>query len=972
MGTAMRHLAMEGLPGFPFRCLGPYFAVLLAVASLPAQDSRFPSARQNEGLLTFPPTRAIPIQSASPTGNLAPSAVSPQHYCDSETLQPTATIRSIRFLDNHRGIAVGDHGLILVTSDGGKRWGHRSSTVQCRLDDAIWIDRHRLVAVGGGYDAVTRISRGAVVISSDGGQTWQRGNDSELPRLNQLRQNRSAMSARSNRDEGIIATGDQDPVSGATHYESTDGLAWTPVLDLQMLGLVGSESKVAGVMDARRAATWSTLTGAKGTIRASCRLDDGTLICAGDHGLIFRSLDQGKTWHSVRDSAFQPGATAVVFIASDLESVPWALIGRESLEQRLRCAILVGIGESLSKSQKSHRYDAASLAAMGLGISSMDFFLIESAEESLSDWIATHQSPVLALDRHLDTNLKTLLLQRAVAVGATKVIEYSSRQRGESILHSGAMMPRTGMTAGDFDADARLSIDPLMRDKTHAQWTSIKTRYHTGDASRRSFLGDGVRLTEGHRLPERTAKASRRRLQVLQGRMKQNAAISRLLNENSNPDSAIGSTRTFPEIDQALNVLFNQTSPEDRFRLTWSLANESQNPINQIAIWSWVSEQFPNSTACKLAKLYVDTRSTSAEWKLIEERPSPEFSAERKAGAPVALPNTIPSSSPIVQVSGIQPSGILSEQLPQPGVHSTIVSPFQEPTSNAGGASPFDGVVQAGAISPISVPELSQLELSKAHPIDDVPVDLAWQMHPMRLIIADAVTRAESESATNDLSEPIESGDSKVSPTPVRTLSADLRLAADRGTLWSNLLKESSPQITRALRAERPPRLDGQFDEPFWQGGATTRESQPTTISVAFNDRFVFLALRTPTPRFGTAGTNSKDLGTRDAELSTSDRMILQLDLDRDLLTGFELHFTRDGRTRDSIDGHNHWDPIWYLASKIDGNHVHTEIAIERVNLCERIEPGDRWFIQARTAKAGSASQRPWLPDANTRVRVDF
>lgn len=949
----------------------------------------------------FSAPRAAPIQSSSSSGVLAPSALFAPDYCDIETLRSSATIRSIRFRNDRQGVVVGDHGLIAITIDGGITWNETRSGVECRLDDVIWTAKGQWVAVGGGYDAVTQLSRGVVVASRDGGQTWRRGGDTEMPYLWKLQTDNSPINSRSNRQVNLRATGEQDPVTGASQFESRDGgRTWQPVIS----NALATDRLRPKSVTAHEAAMWAKVTGAHAVIRASCRLGDNTVLAVGDHGLILRSPDDGNTWQPVslhgKSAQTKPPSTGVLFVTSRMDRVPWALIGREALEERLRTCVLVQQRDgSASKTSAGFTSGvtgndtakaAAEGAAMRLGAASLEIFTQDDTTKQLSRWLETHRPPILAIDSQMDASIKTELLQKAVVAGTTKVIEFGFEERGESTLHDDAMLPSTGVLAGDFQIDARLAVTAMMSENSSAtnRWTTIDIRYDAGHGSRRSELADGVRLSDQHRLPARIRKASGRRLQVVQGRLKQNELLSKL---HQSDDSVVS-------LERSLNQLLSQTSQTDRFRLAWTFASKSSNARTRAASWKLLFDQFPGSSACQLAKLHLDARKTSVEWqRVLQSDLSRNSQSARVSTATAGFNETHPSG---VQRNDIRlASGeTLRELTPQGGVHSTIVSPFQQP-------SPSGSVIQVGAQSPTIASPLAQPAATAQSPsvlsssttdstINSQPaIDLAWQVHPMRLIVADAAERArvraerfyEIEQGMVAASRP--TGDHAPADALVADdvpftghdssgpdgLSADLRRTANRNTPWSPLLQTSSPQARQATHASKPPRLDGVLDETWWQQDARP-DRRPTNPGprVAYDDRFVYLAIKIPLPETPSQRFDKSEIGKRDADLRSANRTRVQLDLDRDLLTGFELQFTVDGRTRDTIDGDTRWDPIWYVASKQTGDHVTTEIAIEQSSLGSGIEPGDQWFINLETFEAGQAERHRWMPEPTSRIRVDF
>ena len=71
---------------------------------------------------------------------------------------------AVAFVDERRGWAVGERGLLLVTSNGGREWRTQESNVSVDLSDVKFIDERTGWAVG---------AQGTVIHTTDGGAHWQ-------------------------------------------------------------------------------------------------------------------------------------------------------------------------------------------------------------------------------------------------------------------------------------------------------------------------------------------------------------------------------------------------------------------------------------------------------------------------------------------------------------------------------------------------------------------------------------------------------------------------------------------------------------------------------------------------------------------------------------------------------------------------------------------------------------------------------
>ncbi len=214
-----------------------------------------------------------------------------QAYTDSLNLRRDASLVAVAFFDPEIGIACGEYGTILRTSDGGRSWSLADSGVSCRLDDVLWLTARRAVMVGGSYDPITQINRGVVLHTADGGATWQRGDDAELPKLNKLKRTAGGM---------LVATGEWSHSLLTNRVEShNSGRAWD--------GGQVQDLAVAEVHARERLEHWVRSSRFPVAIRDACQISQETLCGVGDHGIIQRSSDGGQTWQVVRGDGRHPG-----------------------------------------------------------------------------------------------------------------------------------------------------------------------------------------------------------------------------------------------------------------------------------------------------------------------------------------------------------------------------------------------------------------------------------------------------------------------------------------------------------------------------------------------------------------------------------------------------------------------------------------------------------------------------------------
>ena len=98
-----------------------------------------------------------------------------------------ACLHDVQFVGDRLGWAVGDHGAVWHTADGGETWRRLPVPVDCPLRSVCFLtDRVGWVA-GGGTVPFTRVPYGVVLFTTDGGATWQQLARDALPPLSFVR-----------------------------------------------------------------------------------------------------------------------------------------------------------------------------------------------------------------------------------------------------------------------------------------------------------------------------------------------------------------------------------------------------------------------------------------------------------------------------------------------------------------------------------------------------------------------------------------------------------------------------------------------------------------------------------------------------------------------------------------------------------------------------------------------------------------
>lgn len=177
-----------------------------------------------------------------------------------------STLTAVSFADERRGWAVGHWGVVLATDDGGETWQlQRSDTVEDRPLFAVHaFGAERLVAVG---------LWSLVLTSADGGRTWSQ------------------------------VTMPPPPAADGTPGKKADLNLFGLFTDARGRLYIAAERGMV-LRSEDQGASWAYLaTGYKGSFWAGTSPAPGVLVVAGLRGAIYRSADDGQTWARVNNAS---------------------------------------------------------------------------------------------------------------------------------------------------------------------------------------------------------------------------------------------------------------------------------------------------------------------------------------------------------------------------------------------------------------------------------------------------------------------------------------------------------------------------------------------------------------------------------------------------------------------------------------------------------------------------------------------
>jgi len=285
------------------------------------------------------------------------------------------------------------------------------------------------------------------------------------------------------------------------------------------------------------------------------------------------------------------------------------------------------------------------------------------------------------------------------------------------------------------------------------------------------------------------------------------------------------------------------------------------------------------------------------------------------------------------------------------------VSPFETvlPTSSRIVSSP-------SAINPVRLASAQQLMPEPARvPLRPESVDLRWAFDPVVLMVQRATQQRVAKLA-------VPGNGNLASTTAITNLQ---RLArSEAAGRWKLLATDQpTPEMVPCSLATSQPHLDGVFDEPWWSEATIANASQ-ASLRCSHDANFLYLSISAPL--LDPSDQTSKQR-RRDTPMNMTDRYRIRIDLDRDLMTAYELEFDRDGNTRDTVDGFPAFNPRWYIAcvSSADDTRTIAEIAIQKSDLWAADEtPPAIWNVAIDRLNSTPAAPGISMPDQSSWMPV--
>lgn len=215
--------------------------------------------------------------------------------------QEDATLHAVDLVGSRMGWAVGDHGVVWNTVDGGRSWEFQATPVDCSLRDVCFLTDQIGWAAGGEVSAAGQIPGGVVLGTTDGGKKWSVLSRGKLPYLFHLTffgldQGIAAGAASPAFPNGVALTQDGGKTWQPAPGPPSDGWRTAAFINVQTGTLGGRKGSFTTFGGGGVASRLTDLLGLRG-LNAVDLQPDGRGWMVGDGGLILATETAGATWN---------------------------------------------------------------------------------------------------------------------------------------------------------------------------------------------------------------------------------------------------------------------------------------------------------------------------------------------------------------------------------------------------------------------------------------------------------------------------------------------------------------------------------------------------------------------------------------------------------------------------------------------------------------------------------------------------
>ncbi|PQO30582.1 hypothetical protein C5Y96_14015 [Blastopirellula marina] len=946
-----------------------------------------------------------------------------------------AQLNDVNFVDDRHGVAVGDHGAIWHTDDGGSEWKQIPSGTDAHLASVYFTDPRHGWAVGGYQQPYSSQTRGVVLTTSDGGMSWNTMPEQSLPKLTGVRFEDTRHGWAVGHGSHMFPTGLFETSDGGRSWRSLPGTQNTRFQKFAVLP--GGELLLAGVSGNLSLADRGGIR--KPTILVDPLRDMQDVVVAGakdatavgEGGLILNSNNAGASWEVILPGPLPQTNRQVDFCAVERLGKHVWIAGDPG-------SFVLHSSDGGQTFQTQKLPTTASIRAMffrsettGWAVGSLGTIL--HTKDGGQTWTVQRQGgqrlALLGIFHDASVIPYELVSHHAGSQGyftGMEVINRPMPQTGktrppleDALLHSGANFGHTAWQFPAYDAQLKLTGDQMAK-----TWDAANDGQ--GLAAAENYLVQRIRqwkptvvLTDYADPTGKDPLAYMINQLVLRAVEKAGDAdsfpqhqselglapwtvprVCSVVPEGKNGSITLNATQISPQLAMSLSehagvsrgiatgqlVEKPSTLELKVLRSSGLIEGRLSDIFTNLSVPAGKGARRPpqQMSLVDLAQLQRAAQKRRNMFEMINHAVKDEQRGALLLGQMLKLSEDLPPARSVEVLSHLAEKANESGNLSLAAdMHHQIVSTF-----------PTHVLAERSAAWLLAYYASSEIQFLNRN-----SVEFATPTAP-REMPEDAEDVEASEVATVSFDNPTNYRHPTKSPERAEKLIAELnqnmpqvladpslaflleRLHAEQGhsrqgesyirrllnlgqenawcrrAQWELVLgrgnsRVDAPVVT-ANYDDSKPVLDGRLNDRVWQTGkpvdfqagtlSPEAGAPPAAMIVGFDEEYLYLAIRcmkSKNFRYEAPGQRPRE---RDAELQTSDRVHIYLDLDRDYATSYCLSVDYRGRTADSLSGNLAWNPNWYVAADQDAATWTVEAAIPFKELSgQLLKPGDTW-----------------------------
>ena len=826
-----------------------------------------------------------------------------------------APLRAVRFVDKNEGWAVGDHGCVWHTIDGGKSWERQPTGTTASLRGVQFLTPYIGFAVGRTELPHGAGSAGVVLSTADGGATWREMTSGLLPGLNAVQF--------FDEKTGVVA-GDGSNAFPSGAFRTEDGGKSWKMLSARngvpgqcKAGGIGGGVTEYGVL-ANRILSPNTTGKWTPPIHDTFTLDNKTGWAVGDLGTILGTTDGGKTWQTLRCGGQK---AAILFAHARPEAVPLGAVALLGGKDGYFC-----VAECFSGT--SERVAAVMRAAGGAAGRTTDLMTAYGVpnEPQMEDVVKVLKAPLDEM--WLRTVVRSIRTWRPEVIVADEVSPSAPLCDQFVLLH----MKEAFTLAADPKAFPDLGLAPHSAKKLYALAPAVKEPSGTyltgGSPGMPSNVAVTLDLTAFHTELADSAKGYAETAAALLDATVPDAERFRLIAHRLSGaeqhtalmqgiDLAEGGTarRKRTAINVPLPELEKAVAARRRIE---TLTGDAETMLTQtIDGLRWMPDDMAARAAVAAGMRFVKQGQWTAARELFA------LTAERYAGYPEAV-------EAVRWLVRYHASGEVRRRI-ELGHHPVFLKAAFAPVEAS-------GVQQVSHVEPFAPKPAFRFSSPEAfRQWNQTALDLEPKLASFGGVYSlDPANVMPLMAARRNLGFPARAAlvAKQLAPDLDTTDSWQCRLADERRILENLGLSKRTPAECRYTAVK--PFLDGQLDDACWKAAAEVKlpdhqNGYPTTAKFASDESFLYVAVACGHPTGKQVPKTEKR--SRDADLTGHDRVELLLDLDRDYQTYYRLRVDHRGCVAEDCWGDSTWNPRWFVAVETTATGWTAELAIPLAEL---------------------------------------